>query len=179
MSRAAQRAAQFRNRDAGRWAAGARSIAERFWEKVDKNGPVPAQSDLGRCWLWLAATNEKGYGKIGNLRAHRVSWELNFGPIPARAFVLHRCDNPGCVRAEHLELGAAKKNTADMFERSRNKHRSNLPLGSPKLTEQQIAIIRQVRASGKPIAHLAAEFGVATSTVYRIANSVRRDWWNT
>lgn len=59
---------------------------ERFWNKVDKNGPDT--SGLGQCWLWTACRS-KGYGKFDLQKgqsprgAHRVAYELLVGPIPA------------------------------------------------------------------------------------------------
>jgi hypothetical protein len=38
--------------------------SERFWAKVDKNGPIPAyRPDLGPCWLWTASKRADGYGQ--------------------------------------------------------------------------------------------------------------------
>jgi hypothetical protein len=38
------------------------SLPERFWKKVDKNGPVPAhRPELGPCWLWTGALVGRGY----------------------------------------------------------------------------------------------------------------------
>lgn len=70
-------------------------LAERFWQSV-------AKSD--GCWNWTASTNS-GYGQIhdGSGRqalAHRVSWLLHFGLIPHALYVLHKCDNPRCVRPD-------------------------------------------------------------------------------
>ena len=99
-----------------------RTLAERFWLKVNKTTG---------CWLWISATNEHGYGLIGNgprgsipLKAHRASWELHFGPIPLGANVLHRCDNPPCVRPDHLFLGTKRDNSQDMATKARvgNQH---------------------------------------------------------
>jgi hypothetical protein len=40
-----------------------RPLTIRFWEKVNKNGPIPAHcSKLGRCWEWTACEDDKGYG---------------------------------------------------------------------------------------------------------------------
>lgn len=40
-----------------------RTIEERFWAKVDKNGPMPeGRPDLGPCWLWTAAKIHCPYG---------------------------------------------------------------------------------------------------------------------
>jgi HNH endonuclease/Zinc-binding dehydrogenase len=38
---------------------------ERFWDKVDKHGPVPEHApELGRCWLWKRTKNDRGYGLL-------------------------------------------------------------------------------------------------------------------
>ena len=65
----------------------------------------------------------KGYGFRSlngrQMRAHRAAWIEAHGPIPDGMMVLHRCDNPGCVRVEHLFLGTAADNTADMITKGR------------------------------------------------------------
>lgn len=61
------------------------------------------------CWLWLRSRNNKGYGKLcgfGNGRsvlAHRYSYELHKGPIPAGLVIDHKCRTPACVNPDHLE----------------------------------------------------------------------------
>src|SRR5258708_5631071 len=104
-----------------------RPEAERFWEKVRKT-----QS----CWLWTGA-HKNGrwpYGVLGGpgddspRLAHRVSWELHHGPIPAGMNVLHKCDNPPCVRPAHLFLGTFADNTADMVKKGRAK--GGRPIGT-------------------------------------------------
>lgn len=78
---------------------------ERFWDKVAKtNG----------CWVWLAATNQFGYGRFydgGRLvSAHRFSYELTHGPIPDDLTIDHLCRVPGCVRPDHLEAVTHREN---------------------------------------------------------------------
>lgn len=107
-------------------------VADRFWDKTDRRG---------RCWLWLAARDRKGYGKfgVGTLghdrrveSAHRVAWELTRGPIPGGMYVLHHCDNPWCVNPDHLWLGTRADNAADMVAKGRStKGRPKLSLRKP------------------------------------------------
>lgn len=59
------------------------------------------------CWLWTAAINEFGYGSFwheGRMqKAHRVSYKLMRGEIPAGLFLDHLCRQPACVNPFHLE----------------------------------------------------------------------------
>lgn len=91
-----------------------RPLSERFWERVDKSG---------ECWVYTGYTNPKGYGVVGlesgNKFAHRVAWELTNGLIPDGLWVLHRCDNPPCVRPEHLWLGDNTDNQRDSVRKGR------------------------------------------------------------
>lgn len=79
------------------------------------------------CWLWTGGRNPKGYGVfkvsgVGFRGAHRVAWELANGPAPAGLCVLHHCDNPRCVRVDHLFLGTKADNSADMVAKGRQSH---------------------------------------------------------
>ena len=78
---------------------------------------------VGECDEWTAARDGDGYGLIkvaGVLRrATRVVWEETYGPIPAGLSVLHACDNPPCVRADHLMLGTQRANIRDMLGKGR------------------------------------------------------------
>ncbi len=107
------------------------SLAERFADHVNKDGPI--HPTLGQCWLWIGASKRIGYGAITDTRgeigkaglrarAHRCSYALHHGIRldPGMATViLHKCDNPSCVRPEHLELGTQKENIHDALAKGR------------------------------------------------------------
>lgn len=71
------------------------------------------------CWNWTASKDAKGYGfywvgtrRDGRMhRAHRVSYELLVGPIPASLVLDHLCRNTSCVNPSHLEPVTAGENT--------------------------------------------------------------------
>lgn len=103
------------------------AIAERFWKHVNKQGTI-VREDLGNCWEWTGQSHEKGYGwmefalknpKKFVVRAHRLVWILIYGEIPDGVHVLHRCDNPPCVRPEHLFLGDDDDNCQDAIRKGR------------------------------------------------------------
>jgi len=154
-------------------------VADLFWAKVDKNGPVPAhRAELGNCWEWAASTLKGGYGYFKyagkTAAAHRFSWQLRNGQLPAGAHVLHHCDNPRCVRPEHLFVGNNTDNVADKV----SKGRTNPPRGDnhyrAKLSTADVVQIRSSLAAGVPRRDLAARYGVSRSIVDRIAT---RETW--
>jgi hypothetical protein len=121
------------------------ALKERFWAKVNKNGPV-IRPELGPCWVWTAALGTFGYGAIalggkfgGKVDAHRAAWFIEFGHWPAPC-CLHHCDNQSCVKAcsdefgpAHLFEGSQADNMRDAARKGRNanQQKTHCPAGHP------------------------------------------------
>lgn len=120
--------------------------------------------------MWCGPLTGKGYGQIYDFRvkrgrtAHRVSYEVHNGTIPAGKMVLHECDNPACVNPAHLVLGDNAKNMQDMILRGRGNKANGVRVNTAKLTPESIVVIRQSSISRK---ELAMKFGVSPGTIYR------------
>lgn len=143
-------------------------VAERFWQKV------AFKWGGDECWEWQADRNWQGYGRfhstIANREpAHRVSYRLVYGPYDTKWFVLHRCDNPSCVRPDHLFLGDHEANQKDKMKKGRGCRGESH--GMSKLSEETV---REIRASSAPDKELAKQFGIEFNYVNAVRN--RRVW---
>lgn len=131
------------------------TIAERFWSKVEKSDG---------CWIWKGAITQ-GYGRfwVADQRrlvaAHRISYEFAFGKFDAALLVCHTCDNPRCVRPDHLFLGTHEENMHDMVLKGRNSNQRG------RLTAGQVV---ELLASNETVTALALRFGVGRPTIYKI-----------
>lgn len=130
------------------------------------------------CLIWTRARVGKRYGRMKidgrNELVHRVAWVEENGPIPAGKKVLHRCDCPPCFEGSHLFLGTQADNVADMVAKRRHRPPPNAwgsDRHSAKVTEAQIPAIR---ADGRAYRLIAADFGIAPSTVCNIKS--RKTW---
>jgi hypothetical protein len=142
----------------------------RFFNKVKKTDT---------CWYWLGAKHSyKGYGSFSNgkkiVRTHRFAYEHFVGSIPDNLCVLHKCDNPSCVRPDHLFLGTNKDNVDDKLSKDRHPRGQDTVLA--KLTDQDVKEIKQkLKFPYIGINNdLAKEYGVNNRTISGIKTG--RSW---
>ena len=145
-----------------------------FWKLVKKTDG---------CWTWTEPLDRGGNGrfKIGGVvhLAHRFSWTMKYGLIPyyhqrnQMLFVCHHCDNPACVRPDHLFLGTNVDNLHDRDRKGRGP--VGIRNGRSKLSEANVLDIKE--RLKKPVygtkVGLAREYGVGTTTIQEIAHGLR------
>lgn len=159
---------------------------ERFWPKVNKDGPIPAHvPTIGKCWQWIGARSDgrgtiKGRidGRRRSLFAHRVSWEIHFDSIPSGSLVCHKCDNPLCVNPNHLFVGTQKMNIRDCVNKGRFRFNSRAMLGErngrAKFNLKQVAEIRKRITAGESQTAIAREKRVSTFCIWAIVH--HKNW---
>ncbi len=147
-----------------------RPLVEKFMSRLDK--------DESGCWLWRGVLRASGHAHWRTRQyrdyAHRWSYRLFRGEIPAGAFVCHTCDVAHCVNPDHLYIGSHRDNMRDMKERGR----AARPIGEAhpmaRLNEEQVRHIRHAKAAGASAPDLACAFGVSASTINMAASG--RNW---
>lgn len=161
---------------------------ERFWSRVHKG------DDATSCWMWRGGNNGK-YGRMKiapkqSIDAHRFSYILHYGKIPEGRIICHKCNNPACVRPDHLYAGTYKDNYDDMAKagnafdistvvsgrlgvnrtiRGRNVHNAVL----------DEAIVREIRsriATGETHRSIATHLGISKSAVTDINTGKNWAW---
>jgi hypothetical protein len=150
----------------------------RFWLSVTKSDG---------CWEWSKCRGVSGYGRIQinqkSVEAHRFSYEMHYGPIPEGMCVCHHCDNPACVRPDHLFLGTHGDNANDKINKGRQPAGEQLP--QTKLTDSQVCLIREMCRRFPPTrlkssvaygvqSFLARWFGVAQAHISNVHLSKSR-----
>lgn len=164
-----------------------RNAKIRFWRCVQK-------ADGDACWVWTGPKLNSGYGvmRVNHkaMGAHRYSYELNVGPLEPNKVICHKCDNPICVRPDHLFQGTHRDNILDMHAKGRanlqigdknwrRRHPDLVPKGQDHhralLTNEEAKLARVLYSQGVTQATIAEELRVDNTT---ISNIVRDKIYN-
>jgi len=133
----------------------------------------------GGCWLWEGALNSHGYGQLRSKRepykmVHRLSYEHHKGPIPDGLLVCHKCDVRACVNPDHLFVGTYSDNSRDAVSKGRWVNNSGERHGMAKLSNQQVASLREDLKGGMTQRKAASKYGISPCTVWEIKHKRTR-----
>lgn len=145
------------------------SDVKRFWKRVTKSEG---------CWNFTGNPSHK-YGRMRiNGRqwlAHLASWVIHGGQLKPEKVLAHSCDNPKCVRPDHLEFKTQSENIQDAVDRGRIVHKSGEQNDFSKLKDVEIIEIRNhLKNKTKSIKEIAKEKGVTFQCIYRIGMGNQR-----
>ena len=138
---------------------------DRFWAKTKEEGNCIVWTGSGRCVY--------GQIKIGgrNMRVHRLLFARALS-LPPSAILLHSCDNPRCVKLQHLDIGTYVDNRRDAVQKGRHARRERH--GRAKLTWDDVRAIRAAFLVGETLRSIARRFPVSRTNITRI---VRNEIW--
>lgn len=135
------------------------------------------------CWIWIGATDRKGYGQIRKKnklwQAHRYSYMIHNEDYDPILWVLHSCDIPCCVNPNHLRQGTIIDNMCDLVKRGRGRVPRHTLRGEGhprrKLNNKSVVDIRKSYLLGTmSISELTIKYGVSRTTIRYIIN--RKTW---
>ena len=150
-----------------------KSIGQSLADMMEETSmPCPATG----CRLWLGPLTNKGYGTLSwkgrkNLHAHRIAYELAYGPLPSGKHALHRCDMRCCVEPLHLFAGTKGDNNTDRHKKGRSAIIVGVQRYNAKLTD---GAIRAIRTSDERNSVLAERYGVSQPIISQIRS--RKRW---
>ena len=128
------------------------------------------------CWEWVGGKTGNGYGAVRingrQIGAHVAAYQCSFGPVPDGKCVMHTCDNPLCIRPDHLVVGSTEQNMQDRTEKGRAA--AGEKNGRAKLTEDQVTEIRGLLKAGVAKRAIARRFGVSDTLIRYV--SVGKAW---
>lgn len=144
------------------------SAVARFWKKVHKID--------GGCWVWTGFRNKEGYGlfvpytkiSMKRLRAHRLSLRLAGISVPKDKIVMHLCDNPSCVRPDHLRVGTHADNFRDAVEKGR------VPPNPPPRAKLTLKQVSEILVATGSFSKIAKRYGVSKGCIQHIRQ--RHTW---
>jgi hypothetical protein len=153
------------------------------------NAKVEKSDNPEDCWIWQGAKNVQGYGVFYHdkrqVGAHRFSYALANNDASAvqritgnrafgKVYVLHSCDNPACVNPDHLRLGSANDNAADMKARNRTNSVYGLQNVSGKTSDAAVREIRKKAGSWNGMCKMMMRHKIGQSQIMAIHSKKQR-----
>jgi HNH endonuclease len=144
-------------------------IEERFWQFV------PGRDGSG-CWLWVGTCDsQRGHplitagGRHGKkLRARRVAFEIQNGPIPEGHEVIQICGQIRCMRGSHLQALTHSEVMVAIMRRDGTWAPSGEDHFRAKLNSRQVAQLRHLAVRGAKVKDLVQISGMSAPGVRAI-----------
>lgn len=90
---------------------------ERLNSKLVEVPAPPGSTIQSPCKIFGGGKFHNGYGAIQvdqkNVKAHRLAYEDEKGPIPPGQYIRHKCGKRACCNVDHMELGTQAENVYD------------------------------------------------------------------
>lgn len=157
----------------------------RFWQKVRFG------QGMDDCWEWTGFCYPTGHGQfhydteLWDIKASRAVWLMYNGPLASDEYICHKCDNPKCVRLDHLYKGTHETNQADERGKRRHDRAHYVKLDWEKVTQiraldlplppdtKKVGLRPRLYSAGE----IAAKFNVSPTTILRIWRGDNRGGW--
>lgn len=132
---------------------------------------------MSGCQIWFGCVNQLNGRPVirtnsKNKLAYRCAWELEFGEIPGKLLVCHKCDNKLCINVKHLFLGTHQENSNDAILKGRTSRGVKHPWA--KLSEADVHKIRELYAAGLYQKDIGKLYNVTQANVFEITS--RKTW---
>lgn len=103
------------------------------------------ERDTSVCWLFNGPTDEDGYGMFHGSRAHRVSYKIAFGEVPAGRIIHHICRNRLCVNTKHLVAVLPRNHSDDGG--AQNRQKTHCKNGHEFTSDNTYTVVRKDRGN--------------------------------
>jgi len=139
---------------------------EEFYKRISK-------TDI--CWNWIGNRNSEGYGIFKGHLAHRVAFLNAYNRLDKDKLICHRCDNPSCVRPDHLFEGTYFDNSKDCYAKGRSnidkvRNYTKRSYVNRKLSGEQVNDIRNSCKNGTRQVTMIKKHNLTRSCVSSIVN---------
>ena len=133
------------------------NVADRFWQKVEKDGShLPGMTT--QCWEWTGAYDNQDYPRFkmqgSAMYANRARHLIEGVPLKTEQHIVAFCQNKRCVRPEHHAVGTEKDSRS-------------FGVGGRIYPGDQ-CLMRQVIAEGETVEYVAEAYDISVEWVEQI-----------
>lgn len=129
---------------------------------IHYNRPIVVNEE--GCWLWLGATDRRGYARFGGTTlVHGAVWRMAGFECIGDVELCHKCANRNCINPDHLYVGTHWQNMQDAAAAGVMGVRGRVP-------QEKLEEARKMLAEGVMKKDVAAYLGVSRPWITRFIN---------